>query len=452
MTSECFVYITLPGETQPVTAGKYAIVARAGQSAVGKFIYGRSYLARPNKVEIDPVELGLRTSEFTSARYGGAFGALRDASPDEWGRRLIEVRLGEPNPSELQYLLNSPDDRAGALGFGLGVTPPGPERPFNRTLDLEKLIDVADAIMAAEADPDAPSPVGDDARQIEALMLAGTSMGGARPKATVEDEEGLWLAKFPQKNDKWNNTRVEHAMLTLARECGLSAAESRITNVAGRDVILVKRFDRHRTDDGYFRSRMVSALTLLQADDSPNSNERRAEWSYLLLAEQLARLATTSKSGDLTELFRRICFNALISNSDDHPRNHAIVAKNAGWQLSPAYDLTPTLSVAVERRDLAMSFGRWGRYANRSNLLSRCEKFRLNESEAAAIIDEMTTIVRTRWYPIAREVGVSQRDCELLRRAFVYEGFDYDLAELSREPVETALDDGYSPGPGGGMR
>ncbi|GLR90086.1 HipA domain-containing protein [Bradyrhizobium iriomotense] len=138
---------------------------------------------------------------------------------------MIETRLGNPPPSEIQYLLSSPDDRAGALGFGLNVQPPAPVRTFNKTLDLARLIEVADQIVAAEKDLSAPA--GADAEQAEALMRAGTSMGGAPPKATVEDEDALWLAKFPHRDDRWNNPRVEHAMLTLARECGISCVEAR---------------------------------------------------------------------------------------------------------------------------------------------------------------------------------------------------------------------------------
>jgi serine/threonine-protein kinase HipA len=122
-----------------------------------------------------------------------------------------------------------------------------------------------------------------------------------------------------------------------------------------------------------------------------------------------------------------VCFNALISNTDDHPRNHAIVAKDRAWSLSPAYDLTPNPMIALERRDLAMAFGNWGRYANRVNLLSKCERFLLSTAEATKIVDDMAAAVKRSWYPVCRHVGVSERDCELIRSAFSYEGFGYDL-------------------------
>ena len=426
-SEECFVYITLPGQTEPVTAGKYQLDTNRQGTAVGQFVYGRSYLSRNDRVEFDPVELKLQVPAFRTTKLRGNFGALRDSSPDAWGRKLIEKRLGNVEPTEIQYLLNSPDDRAGALGFGLNAEPPAPVRKFNRTLDLAKLIELADQIVAAEKDPDAPKPAGADAEQAEALLNAGTSMGGARPKATVEDDNSLWLAKFTHRDDRWNNPRVEHAMLTLARDCGISCAESQLTTVGDRDVLLVKRFDRHKTEQGYLRSRMASALTLVDADDSPNDADKRGKWSYLLLADEIRRAATASQGKDLPELFRRVCFNALISNTDDHPRNHAIIAKDAAWSLSPAYDLTPNPMIAMERRDLAMAFGDWGRYANRTNLLSQCERFLISNAEATIIINSMIDAISASWYPTTRKAGVSERDCELIRSAFVYEGFGYDL-------------------------
>jgi serine/threonine-protein kinase HipA len=220
-------------------------------------------------------------------------------------------------------------------------------------------------------------------------------------------------------------------MLALARNCGISCAESRMTTVGDRDVLLVKRFDRHKTEKGYLRSRMVSGLTLIDADDSPDTADKRQKWSYLLLADEIRRAASGNQAKDLPELFRRVCFNALISNTDDHPRNHAVVAKDTTWSLSPAYDLTPNPMIALERRDLAMAFGDWGRYANRTNLLSQCERFLVSKEEAARIIDDMIETINSSWYATARQAGISERDCELIRGAFVYEGFGYELSEAN---------------------
>lgn len=420
MTSEergCFVYIVPPGHTEFVAAARFEIHEDRRGIATGRLVYGRRYLEHPACVPIDPVELTLRGGPFETVRLNGVFGALRDAGPDYWGRRLIERRSGRPVLHETDYLLESPDDRAGALGFGTGPEPPAPLRHFSRTLDLAKLQELADQVVEDERDRGVGDP---DVGQVEDLLLLGTSMGGARPKAVVEDNGSLWIAKFNCADDRWNNARVEHAMLRLAAACGLGVADSRIVDVAGRDVLLVRRFDRQAASaGGYRRARMISALTLLQAEDSHRSRDL---WSYPLLVEELRRISADPQ-GDARELFRRMCFNALISNADDHPRNHAAIAFDADWSLSPAYDLTPTSPVSKERRDLALTVGDEGRYANRRNILSQHRRFLLSTAEAAGIVDDMARTIDARWYEVARAVGVSERDCGRISGAFVYPGF-----------------------------
>ena len=415
--AECFVYITLPGQTEPVTAGRFALSVDRRGTPEGRFVYGRSYLDRANAVALDPVELKLSPRTYSTAALNGVFGALRDASPDYWGRRVIQRHLGEAQPGEMEYLLFSPDDRAGALDFGLNQTPPAPKRRFNQTLDLMKIQSIADSIVADDDRSDGDRAA--DRDQVEKLMVIGTSMGGARPKAVVEDEAGLWIAKFNRPDDPWNSARVEHAMLILARACGLTTAESRVVKVAGLDVLLVKRFDREKTQSGYLRARMISALTLLRTEDT---YQPRDKWSYVLLAEEVRRVCA-DPAQNAAELFRRMGFNALISNIDDHPRNHALIAKAAEWKLSPAYDLTPAVPVSLERRDLALECGDAGRFANAGNLLSQSARFLLEPAEAAAMIDAMEEQVRSTWYATARAAGVSGRDCERIARAFAYPGF-----------------------------
>ncbi|HEU4619462.1 MAG TPA: HipA domain-containing protein [Gammaproteobacteria bacterium] len=414
MTSECFVYITLPGETDFVTAGRFRIDADRNGVSTGRFVYGKSYLARSNAVPIDPIELKLGPATYETRLLKGIFGALRDASPDYWGRRVIEKHARNAQLGEIDYLLHSPDDRAGALGFGLGPAPPAPRREFNRTIDLQKLQDFADRIIA---DEDLPQDAA--AQQAQELLLEGTSMGGARPKAVVEDEGALWIAKFNRPDDRWNHARVERSMLELARACGIHTAETRLTTIGDRDGLLVKRFDRESTTKGYRRARMLSALTLLRAEDTHTD---RSKWSYVLLAEELRRISARPKD-DAPELFKRMCFNALISNSDDHPRNHAVIAMENDWRLSPAYDLLPAPQIGIERRDLALACGDMGRYAHADNLCSQSARFLVNSDEARAIIDSMEQTVKDRWYPIARREGVSEKDCETIRNAFAYKGF-----------------------------
>ncbi len=164
---------------------------------------------------------------------------------------------------------------------------------------------------------------------------------------------------------------------------------------------------------------MVSALTLLRADETSQARER---WSYLELTEALRRVSSAARA-DARELFRRMSFNALISNTDDHPRNHALVSMRTDWRLSPAYDLTPTPHVSLERRDLAMTVGDSGRWANAQNILSQAPRFLLEPADARNLLGELEVAVRTSWYRVARRAGVSEQDCAAISGAFCYPGF-----------------------------
>lgn len=414
---QCFVYITLPGETEAVTAAKYELT-NAGSGHVGRFVYGRNYLARPDAVEIDPVELTLGAKVGPTTKFNGLYGALRDASPDHWGRLIIERALGKAQLDEMDYLIHSSDARVGALSFGYGNAPPGPDREFNTILDLAELQQAALAILE---DKDTTK----DAKMEQArrLLLQGTAMGGARPKAVVEDEEGLWIAKFNKPTDRWDNALVEHATLQLAKACGIAVAHSKVTTVGHSNVLLVKRFDRERDGDEYRRARMVSALTLLRSEDTQIARAN-GEWSYLRLVETLRQVSSGPRR-DARELFRRMVFNAAASNTDDHARNHAIIATDLDWRLSPAYDLTPTPHIGQERY-LTMIAGDHGTRASAENLLTQAPRFLMEPDEARALATEVAQRVRNQWYGVARREHVTEGDCEAIRPSFENEGFHFE--------------------------
>jgi len=168
--------------------------------------------------------------------------------------------------------------------------------------------------------------------------------------------------------------------------------------------------------EGYRRHRMVSTLTLLRVGDGQAD---RSGWSYILLADEIRRVSA-SPEADLHDLFKRMCFNAAISNLDDHPRNHAVIAKDRGWRLSPAYDLTPMPKIAIDRRDLAMICGRYGRYANRTNLLSEHGRFLLTKKQAVTVLNRVMDTVRSEWRIELRRTGVSDGDCTRIESAFLY--------------------------------
>lgn len=397
----------LPGTVVVITCGRFRL-----EDGVGRFNYGRRYLEHPKAVELDRFDLPLSGREFQTARLRGMFGALRDASPDSWGRKIIERNLHAGDLTEMDYLLHSPEDRVGALSFGEGPYPPAPVRKFNRIVQLGRLLKEAARVEANET----PS------EQVSSLVHPGTSLGGARPKNVVEDDKGLWIAKFPARGDRWNNAAVEAAMLELAAKCGLRAATACVVRAAGQSALLVKRFDREKVRGIYLRKRFVSALTVLRSDDQ--DLQARERWSYLLLADELRRWVVHPDE-DRAELFGRMVFNALISNLDDHPRNHALIADGAGWVLSPAYDLTPTPAISQDHRDLAMIVGDRGRWANRENLLGSSPRFGITREAANGMIDRMKRIVNSSWSRLVRKHGGTVGDCEAIARAFDYQGFEH---------------------------
>jgi len=412
MTSEreAYVYIQLPGSMETVPAALLKVQTLPDGLQVGRFRYGDRYLQRPGAVALDPFRLPLTRQVFEFTQIKGIPSAVRDAGPDAWGRRVIEHKL-ERSPAdlhEIDYLLQGPQDGAGYLSFGLKVEPPAPKRQYNRTVQLEALIEATQAI--EEGRPVAP--------HLLDHLDPGTSMGGARPKATIEDENRLWLGKFPAKDDRFNLQRIEFATLDLARRCGLNVTQARLQSVGKNDILMLQRFDRqyHKTgtDKGYLRFGLVSGLTVLNCDDSHLERER---WSYPLLADNLRRWSDKPEA-DCTELFRRMIFNAAVTNNDDHPRNHALLRRQKGWRLSPAYDLVPSPVISQERRDLALTVGEYGRTASIYNLLSQSRHFGLSEGEARAEINRMTEVLQN-WREIFFACGVSAKDVDLIAPALL---------------------------------
>ena len=342
--------------------------------------------------------------EFTQLK--GIPGAVRDAGPDAWGRRVIEHRLQRSagDLPEIDYLLHGPQDGAGYLSFGLKVDPPAPQRRYNRTHQLTDLISATQAI--------------EEGRSVAAHVLEqldpGTSMGGARPKATIEDAGCLWLGKFPARSDRCNLQRIEFATLDLARRCGLNVTQARLQTVGDADVLMLQRFDRDYTDKGYLRFGVVSGLIVLDCGDSHLDRER---WSYPLLANNLRRWSDKPEV-DCVELFRRMVFNAAVTNNDDHRRNHALLRRQRGWRLSPAYDLVPAPLVSLERRDLALTVGNYGRTASIYNLTSQAGHFGLSMEDARAEINRLVGVIR-QWRETFYACGVSAQDLDYIAPAIL---------------------------------
>jgi serine/threonine-protein kinase HipA len=408
----CYVYIQLPGTFDWVPCASLQVNEVGPGAYEGTFTYGRKYLARENVIALDEFHLPLTERPHRITKLKGIPGAVRDASADAWGRRVIEAKLHRPakDIDEIDYLLNGPDDGAGNLRFGLTIEPPGPKRPYNRTHQLPALIDAAEKL---EEDGRLPEEV---LEQLE----PGTSMGGARPKVTVEDDHKIWLCKLPEKSDRHNIQRIEYATLRLARKAGIRTCTPRLESLAGRDVLMLQRFDREwNVESGrYARWGLVSGLTILDAEDGHSERQR---WSYLLLADEIRRWSSKPKE-DQKELFRRMVFNAMVTNNDDHPRNHAMVRTPSGWRLSPAYDIVPVALVSQERRDLALDAGRFGRAASIYNILSATDAFGVEAQEAEQEVLRMLGVV-SQWRQDFERDGVQKKDMEMLGGAILPPSF-----------------------------
>ena len=418
-TEICYVQIQLPGTFEWVPCGVLSVEEQGAGAYLGTFHYGRRYLARSQGLALNPYRMPLTDKPLTFTKLKGIPGALRDASPDYWGRRVIQAKLErkEEDISEIEYLLNGPDDGAGNLRFEHSPTGAPAERPFNRTHQLEALAAAADAL---EEDGRLPYEV------LETLE-PGTSMGGARPKVTIEDEHQIWLAKLPEKRDKANMQRIEYATLELARAAGINVCGTRLERVGRADALLLSRFDREWNPDAgaYARYGLISGLTAVDADDGYLGRER---WSYPLLADEIRRWSVRPDE-DRMELFKRMVFNAMVTNNDDHPRNHAFLHSSNGWRLSPAYDIVPVPMVARERRDLALTVGAFGRVASMFNLLSSCRVFGLSQGDAENIIASMLTVVQN-WRTHFEQHGVCQSDIAFIEPAMLPDCF------FRTEPVQ----------------
>lgn len=405
------IFIHLPGETQAVPAGRLILVERGLQVQASRFAYGRRYVARPNALPVDPVALALLPGGNDDERVpaGGLalFGALRDATPDAWGRRVIENRLRAPPNGlpESVYLDHAGPHRAGALDVRQTPTSAPSTGALPSLIDLNHLVDAAARVEEGE-----PVPA-----HLDVFFAGGPSVGGARPKAVITDDAGEWIAKFPARNDPFNVPLVERATLELARAAGLTVPRTRIQALAdGRTVMLIERFDREPVAGGIGRRHMVSALTLLalHEQDSPDS-------SYAAICDAMAAHGVAGRiATDREELFARMVFNILVSNDDDHLRNHAFLhdPDRHGWRLSPLYDVVPKPQVAQERM-LHLAVGPQGRLARLDNAMAGAGRFGLLAPAAARIVDRVVTAVRG-WRDVFEGLGVPARECDRVATAF----------------------------------
>lgn len=400
---KAYVFIYLPGETVAVPAG---IFTHYPDDGIGRFAYGLRYLERPNALPVDPVALQLGVTPRDATTNGGLYGAFRDASPDYWGRLVIAAELKSPPESleEMDFLLHGNASRVGCLDFRVSLDQGEPERRPPAFQSLADILEAATRLQQGE-------PVRHDLLQ---LLEQGTSIGGARPKCTVELDDALWIAKFPARGDTVNFPRIEYATMLLAKTCGITVPELRLVTVGDKDVLLIQRFDRCKTTAGYQRFGFLSALSLMEWDERD-----RTQWSYPALADKM-RAAILAQPDELNELFRRMVFNVLCRNTDDHPRNHGFLWNKDGLALSPAYDIVPTPARPGIGTgfSLSMSLGDQGREATLTNAMSLSARFGLPHKEALLIVEEMRAEVKT-WEDHFTSHSVSSADVEAVQACFI---------------------------------
>ncbi|MBO6561146.1 MAG: type II toxin-antitoxin system HipA family toxin [Nisaea sp.] len=389
---------------------------RGGETV--SFRYHEDWLANPQRFVLEPA-LPLTTSTYHPPQGQQIFGTIGDSAPDTWGRQLMrrrERRQAEREGrtprtlGELDFLLGVADrSRLGALRFR----------------DVE-----GDVFLAPDQDSVAPfialGTLLKSVRRIERneetdedlrMMFApGSSLGGARPKASVIDPEGrMAIAKFPKETDEYSVETWEHITLLLAAEAGISTPKHELHRVDGRPVLLSWRFDR----DGETRIPFLSALSMLQLTDGQRA-------SYIEIADELSRLGSRTRA-DLEELYRRMVFNILISNVDDHLRNHGFLRSGPdGWALSPAYDLNPTptdLKARVLTTYISLDDGT----CSIDLALEVCRDFRLKEERAREIIGEVARAVAG-WRAVAARVGEPEVSVQRMESAFEHDDLERALS------------------------
>lgn len=409
--TEAFVWTWLPGAEEPVVAGRLEL---AGGTV--DYNYGRSYLSRDDAIPLYLPELPLRVGTIAPLPGLTVPGCIKDAGPDAWGQRVVMQHLlgagaqdGDPAAlGPLTYLLRSGSDRIGALDFQ-----ESPDLYVDRDemgATLAELMEAADAVNEGRLLP----------RALDLALLYGSSVGGARPKALLEDGGRALIAKFSASTDTYPIVKGEFAAMELAARVGLTVAHVELRQVMGRDVLLVERFDRvPRTKQ---RRAVLSALTILELD------ELMARYASYADLAQIVRERFVDARATLRELFARIVFNILTGNSDDHARNHAAFWDGQWLALTPAYDICPQPRAGGETSQ-AMMIGADGfRMSQLAGCVQRAATYMLTEGEARDLIDHQVQVIERDWAEICDAARMTAVDRSFFwRRQFLnpyaFEGY-----------------------------
>ena len=410
---DAVVYIHLEGANH--LAGVLWVVPNRRGQAPATFHYSEAWMQNPLRFALDPELEPATGPRFNKERL---FGAIADSAPDRWGRTLMAraerhraTQEGRRPRTlvEMDYVLGVADTtRQGALRFALTEGGEFLERPKDDP--VPPVIDLPRLMAAAEGFLDDPS----NEEFLSILLAPGSSLGGARPKASVIDGAGrLSIAKFPKEDDTVSINAWEHVTLGMARAAGIRTADSELIEVDGKRVILLPRFDR----DGEERIHFLSAMTMVDATDQESR-------SYLEVAEVIQRVGSSTRD-DLRELFRRIVFTVLVSNTDDHLRNHGFLyAGQGGWTLSPAYDINPTPDQGQTRfLSTAIGVDPEDTTASLDIAFEVAEYFDLDDGEARGIAAEVADVTRT-WADRATAARIPAHEIDAMRSSFEHEDLD----------------------------
>jgi serine/threonine-protein kinase HipA len=406
MDREVFVYVDLNGA--PHLMGRLWVRVRKDKESA-TFEYAPSWLEHPARFSLEPA-LAVGRGPFHTAADLPMFGAIGDSAPDRWGRvlmRRMERRRAEREKQaprtlrEIDFLLLVDDEaRQGALRFA--DREGGPFLREGGVTRIPPLVELPKLLSAAQRFLDGK----DSDEDLRMLMAPGSSLGGARPKASVREKPGhLAIAKFPRRDDEFNAVLWEATAIALAKKARIAVPAARVETVAKASVLLVRRFDR----DGARRIPFLSAMSMLGARD----NETR---SYLEIVDALRQHGAAPRV-DMEALWRRLVFNILISNTDDHLRNHGFLYEGRdGWRLSPAYDLNP-VPVDIMPRVLTTAINEDDNTASLALALDVAGYFELAADRARAIATEVGKVV-SKWRQEAAAVGLTKPEIERMASAF----------------------------------
>lgn len=410
MIASLIVYVHVKGSFKPA-----GILERIGpdwppNARAARFRYGDLWLKDPDAFPIDPFNLPLLKDWQLCRESWQIHYAFRDVAPDGWGQQVLMAQFPGERMGIIEFLAASGDDKVGCLGFGPLVkgkvpqtpsrlTPDGSQIPESPVHALQDLLEAAEALHEGN-----PLP-----QHLLALLDRGSSLGGARPKASYRDEAGkLWVAKFPLRDgsDAFEHPRVEAACLDMAEACGIPTPARQLVLLGSIPVLLTERFDRVQTQDGEHRLAYLSAQGVLDA--APDEFYLRKKYSDL--AATARRLGQTDAGPDV---FRRMLFNVAIGNTDDHGRNHAFIRHADGkWRLSPVFDLVP------HNRSNKMVFGlATGHVPDLQDALAAFPSFGLREEEASTQYNRVVEVVAS-WRQYMKARDVTDKDLETVAPSF----------------------------------